>query len=283
MNKIKVLLILFVLNIPVINAQMISFPRNAFDVSVIDSGYIRVSYAFNAVDIRDINTYDDLQLLEIGKSQSKYYSFFVYNSDSLITVLKKNNPNASGYPMRMGPHSKNPLWSEYFYSEYYKDFDKNILTEYSRMPPPLRKANAYCIENLPLMNWEIHADTITIINYLCQKATCHFRGRDFIAWFTTDIPVCNGPWKFGGLPGLILRVSDKGGKYSFECIKIELTKQQFFIKRHNDYKSYQKLPREKLLKFQKDINEDYYKVANIVPVWGGKRPPKITYEPIELE
>lgn len=283
MNQIKILLLSFVLNILGLNAQMISSSRNAFDVSVIDSGYIRVSYAFNAVDIRNTDTYDDLQLLEIGKSQSKYYSFFVYNSDSLITILKKNNPNASGYPMRMGPHSKNPLWSEYYYSEYYKDFDKNILTEYSRMPPPLRKANAYCIESIPLMNWEIQLDTLTIINYLCQKATCNFRGREFIAWFTTDIPVSNGPWKFGGLPGLILRVSDKREKYIFECIMIEQTKQPFLIKRHNEYMSYQKLSREKLLKFQKDINEDYSKVANLIPVWGGKRSPKKKYEPIELE
>jgi len=43
-------------------------------------------------------------------------------------------------------------------------------------------------------------DTLTVAGYVCQKATCLFRGRDYTAWFSNDIPISNGPWKFGGFP-----------------------------------------------------------------------------------
>lgn len=54
-----------------------------------------------------------------------------------------------------------------------------------------------------------------------SKATCTFRGREYTAWFCVDIPISNGPWKFGGLPGLILKVYDKDHLFVFESIEIE--------------------------------------------------------------
>lgn len=35
---------------------------------------------------------------------------------------------------------------------------------------------------------------------MTQKATCDFAGRKWIAWFTTEIPIQDGPYKFYGLP-----------------------------------------------------------------------------------
>jgi GLPGLI family protein len=58
-------------------------------------------------------------------------------------------------------------------------------------------------------DWELHDETKSIANFLCQKATTHFRGRIYTAWFAQDIPVKFGPWKFHGLPGLILEVYDE--------------------------------------------------------------------------
>ena len=65
----------------------------------------------------------------------------------------------------------------------------------------------YLKESRPIMKWKIFKnETKKIGNYSCMKATTSFRGRDYIAWFTTDVPVLFGPWKFNGLPGLILEV-----------------------------------------------------------------------------
>ncbi|HKG05904.1 MAG TPA: GLPGLI family protein, partial [Pedobacter sp.] len=66
--------------------------------------------------------------------------------------------------------------------------------------------------------WKILDGTDTIASYTCQKALLKFRGRTYTAWFTTDIPVSDGPWKFSGLPGLILKIEDADKLFSFNLI-----------------------------------------------------------------
>lgn len=76
-------------------------------------------------------------------------------------------------------------------------------------------------EKLPLQEWQLHADNMTILGQLAYKATTTFRGRAFTAWYCPDIPFTAGPWKFGGLPGLILFIRDEQGHYEFKCIGME--------------------------------------------------------------
>lgn len=49
----------------------------------------------------------------------------------------------------------------------------------------------------------------------CQKVTCDFRGRKWTAWFATDVPVSDDPWKLCGLPGLVMEAYDKGYQQHF--------------------------------------------------------------------
>ena len=73
------------------------------------------------------------------------------------------------------------------------------------------------------MLWQMLPETDTILTYPCQKAITTFRGRNYEAWFAPDIPLNEGPWKFNGLPGLILKISDTRQHYVFECIGLEQT------------------------------------------------------------
>ncbi|WP_250252354.1 GLPGLI family protein [Chryseobacterium sp. Marseille-Q3244] len=73
-------------------------------------------------------------------------------------------------------------------------------------------------EDRPL-NWKISSETRKIGEYKVQKAEADFAGRKWTAWFTTDLPYQDGPYKFGGLPGLIVKVEDDKGDYSFDLMK----------------------------------------------------------------
>ncbi|RYF41361.1 MAG: GLPGLI family protein, partial [Cytophagaceae bacterium] len=73
-------------------------------------------------------------------------------------------------------------------------------------------------DKLGKLSWEILSGTDTVAGYACQKAQLKFRGRTYTAWFSTDIPINEGPWKFSGLPGLILKAEDTDQLFSFTLI-----------------------------------------------------------------
>lgn len=248
-------------------------PRNVRS-TIIDSAYVRIWYAYNALNIADSKTYDDLQRLDISEYLSKYYSFFIHNNDSLVDEWKKKHPNADSYPAQLGIKGKVSYWDEYRYSEYFKDFSLNTFTEYCRMPWALSNSNCQYTEEIPVMNWEIEEDTTIIAGYHCQKANCTFRGREYTAWFSMEIPISNGPWKFGGLPGLILRVYDKDKLFVFECIGVEYHKNKIPITLYDDYKYYRERDREYVLRFQQEIHKNYRKAANLMPTIEIRKRPK---------
>lgn len=95
---------------------------------------------------------------------------------------------------------------------YFLEPTKSILMEVRRVASDefLLKAP------FPRQEWDIHDDTKVIGGYTCQKATTTFGGRQYTAWFTTDLPFSFGPWKLHGLPGLILAAKDDKNEVEFE-------------------------------------------------------------------
>lgn len=77
-------------------------------------------------------------------------------------------------------------------------------------------------DSLHAFDWQVHYDTIIdTLGYTCYRATTHFRGRDYTAWFAPDIPLPYGPWKFGGLPGLIFRVYSDDRHLEYSLLEID--------------------------------------------------------------
>ncbi len=83
------------------------------------------------------------------------------------------------------------------------------------------KKGYFIADSLDVFNWDIKQDTLSVLGLKCQKAEVNFRGRHYIAYFSKNIKISDGPWKFNGLPGLILKIYSTDNIYSFEAIKIE--------------------------------------------------------------
>lgn len=105
---------------------------------------------------------------------------------------------------------------------FYKNFRNNKLI--FRL---VNKNNPIIVSEpqIPKLKWSLQQEETKIIGkFICQKATTSFRGRDYEAWYTLEIPISNGPWKFQGLPGLILEIytTDKDRSFSYTIESIEI-------------------------------------------------------------
>lgn len=91
-------------------------------------------------------------------------------------------------------------------------------------------------ELFPKMDWTIGTDTKKIETYTCNKAITIFRGRKYIAWFTTEVPIQLGPWKFNGLPGAILQIYDESKAFVWAVTKIKQIKNSKKLKIEDNLK-----------------------------------------------
>ena len=88
----------------------------------------------------------------------------------------------------------------------------------------------YCyVDSLHTQTRTMGDSTREVLGYTCQQATADFRGRRWTAWFATDIPISDGPWKLGGLPGLILEAYDEGQQHVFTAVGLERVKDEPII------------------------------------------------------
>lgn len=98
-------------------------------------------------------------------------------------------------------------------------FNKEIDSIFTREKMP----DGYVLtsEKTPVIEWAMSSDSKIILSHICNKATTYFRGRQYTAWFTKEIPIAEGPWKFKGLPGLILQIDDDKSQVKLYVEKIE--------------------------------------------------------------
>ncbi len=122
----------------------------------------------------------------------------------------------------------------------------------------------------PKFTWQIHGETKTILGYSAQKATTHFAGRDYTVWFSQAISIPDGPYKFFGLPGLILEATSDDD-YKFVVIGIEKT--AFFPIKEIPYASSVEAPKEKILDLQKEYEKDPIGFLNS---WKGRNGSSVT-------
>ena len=252
--------------------------RDLGEQQQIDISLMQIYYAFNATNLKDRNTYMDYQCLEYGKEYVKYYSVFLIEGEKRAAQWNKDHPQADGFK-NIDPPGRLKNWSEHQFTEFY--IHGGQLTAYCQFAAALRRYNSWYEEDYPTQEWTIHSDTLHVCTIPCQKATCHFRGRDYIAWFAKSIPLKYGPGKFGGWPGPILKLEDTKHQYVYECVKITTEKKPIHKYQYNGFN---KKSRKDVVKLQKLINEDYFQTVGSINISTGEKSSNyIPYEPMELE
>ena len=251
----------------------------ANNVTEIGRSKIRILYAFQVQDLKDEETWIDCGQLLTDKGVTQYTSYYVSENNAYIRQWLKDNPSKGYYPgsAKMKGRLKD-YWSEYQYSQIY--VHGRELTEWAVMPSAEFIQYRYT-EPWPSMQWTLKDEKQTICGYQCQKATCHWRGRDYVAWFTSAIPLKSGPWKFGGLPGLIMKIYDTKHLYTWEAVSVENGSFPIY---QLDERRFKDSDRKKVLKMQRDWNMKYRELAGVMRV--GSNTPVTTrypYDPLELE
>jgi GLPGLI family protein len=143
--------------------------------------------------------YMENMVLLVGKSASAYKSYDGQLQDALfrkqVAEQKAASPDGRIRINRSSSASG---------TAYYQFPNENKLFTRDRI-----LFNSYLMEDpMPVIDWKISNDTSSFGGLHCQKATTHFKGRDYIAWFCPDLPVRTGPWKLNGLPGVIVEAYD---------------------------------------------------------------------------
>lgn len=155
------------------------------------------------------NFYTEVMALDVKEDGSQFYSVDKIKSDSLRRI-ERNKQRRSGQFKMMGDDDRTKV--SYKVTKSSPDY-KILLTTYLGR-------DTYIVKDDRTINWKILPDTQKIGEWECQKATANFAGRNWQAWFTMEIPIPDGPYKFRGLPGLIVKVSSDDKTHNYQLISV---------------------------------------------------------------
>lgn len=186
----------------------------------------------------------EMMYLDTSKEGSEYYSYTAYHSDSLVRAALETQLKATGMINIKSDMKKDG--ERYSVSKTYPDYKTELHNRIGM--------NRYKITEDRKLNWKILPDKQQIGKWQTQKATLDFAGRQWTAWFASEIPLQEGPYKFSGLPGLIVKMEDKTSSHILELKGIKTLTD-------DDIKAYKK-PNNELALNQKQYQkllDDYAK------------------------
>lgn len=79
----------------------------------------------------------------------------------------------------------------------------------------------YCVQDtIKFVEWQLESDTMTIRGMRCQKASGKFNNIRYIAWFAPQIPISAAPFKYRGLPGLLIECNNITNNTKFGMVEL---------------------------------------------------------------
>ena len=274
-------ILLLMLEVTCASAQ-VPWPQMLNDYTCIDSASIEIRYEFKHKNHHTDKIYnEDVRLVQIGKNIIKECSEIIFHYDSLATENKKKNKDTYSIPYGTFP------------CEYYTNLREKYIDNKYRL---VMDIGTLCYQTkLPNLVWDYSSDDITEISgYNCNKATTVYAGREYVAWYTLDVPVHYGPYKFSGLPGLIVMIEEKTGMYVWNLLSISTkTKEIYAYKYDNEQKTDEEKANKTIKKMMSNpyafMQSAHSEISFRIPSKGGKLVPvpkegiEQAYEPIEIE
>jgi GLPGLI family protein len=206
MKKSPFLILLLVFGTLCLNAQ------------VADTAFASVRYTLKHImdTTQPDNPIINKMVLYLGKNMSNYTrdnsaiaggnGGKLVVSDVAIVNSNAGPVSVSAVPRSAGPSPFASL------GNYYKDMNASKASTMQ-----FAGGKVFSVEeNIPSINWAITQEVKEILGLQCQKAIGDFKGRTYEAWFCNSLPYSNGPWKLGGLPGLIIEASDTKKEVIFQ-------------------------------------------------------------------
>lgn len=160
----------------------------------------RYDYATDSLKPDSLQT--ELMILEVNEDGSEFFSKAQYESDSLQRIEMQQKGPGAGLTVASSNYRGNIRYRV----EKTADYKVYLITAMDR---------TYKVYDDRPMKWTIQPEHEQIGEWQTQAATLDFAGRRWTAWFTTDIPIPDGPYKFHGLPGLIVKINSEDGTQKF--------------------------------------------------------------------
>lgn len=227
----------------------------------------------------------DTMALDISQNQSIYYDWFQSKRDSIVSKI------ISESTMFIVEPTPEFIQSILANTDNYKITDEKTKGESaviyktrssSKVVTTNRKEQTFLkLSEIVAPQWTMYDDEIQHLGYTAKKATTTFRGRNYTAYFTLDIPINDGPWKLFGLPGLILKAETDDEILKFEAIGLDQVEDAEIISPANrkyedcqNFTDYYNL----LEKLNRNINLGYYNKQTFIYI-----PHKNPYKYPQLE
>lgn len=195
-------------------AQLPPAPQTLEQKRCIDTTEVECVYSFKFRFNRSAAYSEDIRKVQIGRKYIKDFSYVVFHYDSLATERMKKGLQSQNIPSQTYP------------CEITTDINTRSVSEKYRL---MLNAGVLCYTTVTKpFDWQfIDADTM-IASHNCNKAKLFFAGRNYTAWYTTEVAVPYGPYKFYGLPGLIMRIEDENGLFVWDLNKVEFVQKPIY-------------------------------------------------------
>lgn len=212
-------------------------------------------------------------ILLANQNQSKFYCPSTEYRDSLLSTPSGRAKERQMFDAAAAAYVQNrdrsAMEGVVYHSRLYvlKDFDKSVSTTYDEAG---MGECGYYDEPFSEIDWVIAEDsTKTILDYQCIMATTDYHGRKWTVWFTPEIPIQDGPWKFCGLPGLIMEASEPSGQHRFTVTGIETSSQPITPIFNTEYEKMDRKDMLRALRHYRENSNAMFKAATGYELSGG--------------